>query len=171
MAHRIAKKRPFSGNLKIVSGGQTGVDRGALDAALQCNIPCGGWCPEGRKAEDGVIPDRYPVEELPGGGYLERTLKNVLDSDGTVIIYFAKLSGGTQQTLYYCQDNNKPYLLINASEIKPETAAQRIAEFIKTLSGEKVNCAGPRHSNNKNGYGYTMQTITKFIGLYKKIGQ
>lgn len=154
-------------NLKIVSGGQTGVDRGALDAALQCNVACGGWCPEGRKAEDGVIPDSYPVEELPGGGYPERTLKNVLDSDGTVIIYFTTPGGGTELTLDYCRDNNKPYLLIDATETRPEMAAQRISEFLKNLPGETLNCAGPRHSNNKNGYDYTVQAITKFIEFYK----
>ena len=153
--------------LKIVSGGQTGVDRGALDAAIQCNIPCGGWCPEGRKAEDGVIPDIYPVVELPGGGYPERTLKNVLDSDGTVIIYFGTTSGGTELTLDYCRDNNKPCLLIDASNISPKTAAQQITEFIKTLPGETLNCAGPRHSNNKKGYEYTLQTVTDFIVSYK----
>ena len=63
---------------KIISGAQTGVDRAALDAALRNNVPCGGWCPNGREAEDGAIPERYPVHELAEGGYDERTLKNVL---------------------------------------------------------------------------------------------
>ncbi len=99
--------------LKIVSGGQTGVDRGALDAALESAEQCGGWCPEGRKAEDGVIPESYPVQELKGGGYRKRTRKNVQDSDGTVIIYFGQLIGGTEQTLRYCLDEKKPYLLLN----------------------------------------------------------
>jgi len=70
----------------VVSGGQTGVDRGALDAALDLGFPCGGWCPEGRQAEEGVIPARYPLNELIGGGYEERTQKNVEDSDGTLVI-------------------------------------------------------------------------------------
>ena len=67
--------------LRVVCGGQTGVDRGALDAALDLGIPCGGWCPQGRQAEDGIIPARYPLTELSGAGYDRRTRKNVEDSD------------------------------------------------------------------------------------------
>lgn len=71
---------------KIVSGGQTGVDRGALDASLKSNFPCGGWCPGDRSAEDGTIPERYPLTPLPGGGFRQRTRQNVADSDGTLIL-------------------------------------------------------------------------------------
>ena len=74
--------------MKIVSGGQTGVDRAALDAALERGVEAGGWCPEGRVAEDGVIPEQYPVKELPKAGYLQRTKRNVIDSDGTAIFVF-----------------------------------------------------------------------------------
>src|SRR6516162_4541079 len=94
-----AEVRSFS----VVSGGQTGVDRGALDAALGLGVPCGGWCPDGRRAEDGVIPARYPVTELRGAGYEERTHKNVEDSDGTLIITFGQVSGGTARTLEVCR--------------------------------------------------------------------
>lgn len=87
---------------KIVSGGQTGVDCVALDAALEIGTECGGWCPENRSAEDGEIPSRYPVTEIKNAGYKERTLQNVIDSDGTVIIYFDTLFGGTEQTLLFC---------------------------------------------------------------------
>lgn len=71
---------------KIISGGQTGVDRGALDAALIASFLCGGWCPIGRKAEDGLIPERYPLQELPGADYRQRMRRNVVDSDGTLVI-------------------------------------------------------------------------------------
>jgi len=143
------------------------VDRGALDAALNSKVSCGGWCPEGRKAEDGVIPDVYPVQELKGGGYLERTLKNVLDSDGTVIIYFGSLSGGTEQTHRYCLNNKKPYLLLDGMEVKPDRAAERIKEFLNGLPGETLNCAGSRGSNHNKAYSYALKTITMFIELYK----
>ena len=100
--------------IKIVSGAQTGVDRAALDAALECAVALGGWCPAGRLAEDGVIPSRYPVEELPRAGYRQRTKRNVVDSDGTVIIYFGYPSGGTEQTLVFCIKEKQPYVLIDA---------------------------------------------------------
>jgi len=83
---------------KIVSSGQTGVDRGALDAALAAGFACGGWCPGDRRAEDGVIPQKYPMTVLPGGSYRQRTLQNVIDSDGTAILVYGSLSGGTLLT-------------------------------------------------------------------------
>ncbi|MDH3584808.1 MAG: putative molybdenum carrier protein, partial [Phycisphaerae bacterium] len=79
---------PRPSAIKIVSGGQTGADRAALDAALACGQPCGGWCPQDRAAEDGPIDPRYPLKELPGGGYRQRTHRNVIDSDGTVVLSF-----------------------------------------------------------------------------------
>ena len=103
--------------IKIISGGQTGVDRAALDATLEFNIECGGWCPKGRKAEDGVTHEHYPLIEFPGAGYLKRTQHNVIDSDGTVIMYFDTLSGGTEKTVNFRMNEKKPYLLIDATEL------------------------------------------------------
>lgn len=82
--------------MKIISGGQTGVDRGALEAALEAGIECGGTCPAGRKAEDGIIPEIYPLTELESTVYSDRTRKNVIDSDATLIIHFGRLEGGTR---------------------------------------------------------------------------
>src|SRR5437867_5771751 len=90
--------------VKIMSGGQTGVDRAALDVALKHGIDCGGWCPAGRLDEFGRIPDRYPVRELQAGGFTERTMQNVKDSDGTVVIYSGQIGGGTEQTVRLCVD-------------------------------------------------------------------
>ena len=87
--------------MKIVSGGQTGVDRAALDASLESGVEAGGWCPEGRKAEDGTIPEKYPVKELPKAGYRQRTKRNVIYSDETAIIYFGYPTGGTEQTIVF----------------------------------------------------------------------
>jgi len=101
-------------HVKIISGGQTGVDRGALDAALKHGIESGGWCPTGRLDEFGRIPDRYPLKELENGGFTERTLQNVKDSDGTVVIYPGKLSGGTEQTLHFCVEQRWPHEPIDA---------------------------------------------------------
>src|SRR5438105_15558458 len=83
---------------KIVSGGQTGVDRAALDVALELGMPCGGWCPRGRRAEDGPITDRYPLSETPWSGYPQRTGWNVRDADGTLILTMGQADRGTALT-------------------------------------------------------------------------
>lgn len=149
--------------LKIISGGQTGVDRAALDAALESGVSVGGWCPEGRKAEDGPIAERYPLQELPDGGYKERTLKNVQDSDATIIIYFESISGGTEETLSYCLNEKKPYLLIDGSGITEDSASKRIKQFIDENQISLLNVAGPRASKEQRAYEYTKQVITLML--------
>jgi predicted Rossmann-fold nucleotide-binding protein len=114
--------------VKIISGGQTGVDRAALDVALRHGVESGGWCPTGRLDESGTIPDRYPVKELESGGFTERTLRNVKDSDGSVIIYPGKLSGGTEQTVKFCGEQRRLHELIDASNVSTEKAAQHHAQ-------------------------------------------
>ena len=152
-----------SQKLKIVSGGQTGVDWAALDAALESGVSVGGWCPEGRKAEDGPIAEKYPLQALPDGGYKERTLKNVQDSDATIIIYFESISGGTKETLLYCLNEKKPYLLIDGSGITEDSASKRIKHFIDENQISLLNVAGPRASKEKMAYEYTKQVITLML--------
>ena len=147
----------------IVSGGQTGVDRAALDAALAHGADCGGWCPEGRAAEDGRIPARYPLAELAGGDYLARTRKNVEDSDATVIIFFTDIGGGTARTLEFCHALDKPCLLLDADEIAAEQAAARIAEFAATLPGGRLNFAGPRASGEPRAYAWAHAAVAAFL--------
>lgn len=148
---------------KIISGGQTGVDRGALSAALDNNFPCGGWCPQGRIAEDGVIPTQYPLIELSDRNYLPRTIKNIQASDGTVIIYFDYLEGGTEQTLFYCIAQNKPYKLIDGTEISATKSATLIVNFINKYHLEIINVAGPRLSKYPQCYDYSYQSIYQVI--------
>lgn len=149
--------------MKIVSGAQTGVDRAALDAALESGVEAGGWCPENRMAEDGVIPDRYPVKVLPGAGYPERTKQNVLDSDGTMIIYFGRPTGGTQQTILRCSEAGKPCLLIDGEGLSAERAAAEAREFVDRYRISVLNAAGPRASSEPRAYPYAKRVFTSFL--------
>ena len=99
--------------MKIISGGQTGVDRGALDAAMELGIPHGGWCPRGRTAEDGRIPDRYQLRETDSPDYSFRTEQNVLDSDATLILYRGRIAGGTELTLRLARQHGRPHLVVD----------------------------------------------------------
>lgn len=148
---------------RIVSGGQTGVDRGALDAALAAHFPCGGWCPEGRQAEDGPIPDRYPVTVFPAADYLERTRQNVIDSDGTLIIHFNELTGGTLKTVQYCESFEKPVLILDGDELDPGTAASKSAEFVRSYGIRTLNVAGPRESGHPGARAYAEKVVSLLL--------
>ena len=148
---------------KIISGAQTGVDRGAPDAALELGFPCGGACPQDRVAEDGRIPDKYPVIELDAGKYRARTIQNVLDSDGTLIIYFSSLSGGTEQTVAHCIKKRKPYELIDAIEITESRAAELTSRFIEVHHISTLNVAGPRASQQADGQRYAFNVVAAVI--------
>ena len=126
---------------KIVSGGQTGVDRAALDVALELGLPCGGWCPNGRRAEDGRIPDRYPMEEASSPDYRVRTELNVQDSDGTLILTWGQLVGGTLLTLKLARRLHKPYFVVDL--VRGGDAAS-IREWGRAKKVSILNVAGPR---------------------------
>lgn len=128
----------------IVSGGQTGVDRAALDAAIAAGVPHGGWCPQGRLAEDGAIAAQYNLRETESAKYDERTRRNVRDSDGTLILHRGPLTGGTELTRSYALRRGKPVLCVDLAQpfdLKKEVHAWLIEHGIATL-----NVAGPRES-------------------------
>ena len=154
---------PTAKALKIISGGQTGVDRAALDVALKHGIECGGWCPAGRRDEFGRIPDEYPVQELETGGFRERTLQNVKDSDGTVVIYSGNLGGGTEQTVHFCFELKRPHQLIDAAQFAPEESAKFIAEFVRNNHIAILNVAGPRKSEWPKGYHFAYRALESFL--------
>lgn len=135
---------------KIVSGGQTGVDRAALDVAMFLDIPHGGWCPLGRRSEDGPIPQQYELAETRQRDYSVRTEKNVVDSDGTLILYRKRMSGGTELTHRLARKHRRPFLCI---DVDAETRSQSdTPESVIRWLGQKnirtVNVAGPRESTS-----------------------
>lgn len=145
--------------MKIISGGQTGVDRGALDAALELGIECGGTCPAGRKAEDGLIPEKYSLTELDSTVYSDRTRKNVIDSDATLIIHFGQLEGGTAFTRQCCIEENRPCLVVNASEDDQSHHVQQILDFIQENAVQVLNVAGPRASKVPGAQEHTRRLL------------
>jgi hypothetical protein len=147
---------------KIVSGGQTGADRAALDAGIELGFPVGGYCPAGRLAEDGEIDARYPLTEL-GGGYRQRTRKNVEISHGTVIFYDSAPHGGTEQTLAFCMQFHKPYKLIDISLVGCGLASKVICDFIESHHIAVLNVAGPRQSSCPAIYAYVKEVIKNAI--------
>ena len=149
--------------MKIISGGQTGVDRGALDAAIDAGIETGGWVPAGRKAEDGQIPLRYPLKELQSSRYVDRTLRNVQDSDGTLIISFGKPSGGTGKTLEFCLRERRPHLVVDAEKTGHTDAAVLTRQFVDEHAIEVLNVAGPRASGNAGAYTYARTLVQRFL--------
>jgi hypothetical protein len=149
---------------KIVSGGQTGVDRGALDEALQNGFPCGGWCPEDRQAEDGRIADSYPLVVLAGAGYRQRTLKNVQDSDGTVIVYSHTLSGGTKLTRDLCQREKKPFVVLDAAQVSLSDAIDGVGRFVSIHRVAVLNVAGPRASGWVDGHAFAQDLVAGVLG-------
>lgn len=145
--------------VKFVSGGQTGVDQGALAGALATGTECGGWCPEGRLSEEGPIPQMYPVTELTGAGYRERTLQNVLDSDGTAIIHDGELEGGTRLTWVFCKQHGRPSVLIDASSLSRDQAIDALVDFVIGNDLDVLNVAGPRASKWPKAFDYAQALV------------
>lgn len=143
----------------IVSGGQTGADRAALDFAITHQIPHRGWCPRGRKAEDGRLPDRYRLRETTSGGYKQRTEWNVRDSDGTVIFTLAeKLTGGSLKTMQFAQRAGRPVIHLNPTFPDP---AQSLAEFVARHGIRTLNVAGSRASKEPGVYRFVQGILGK----------
>lgn len=149
------------GFFKVVSGGQTGVDRAALDVALELGIPCGGWCPKGRIAEDGPIDPIYPLIETDSPGYFERTEKNVVDSDGTLGLNQGPLNGGTALTIEYLEKHRKPYRVIDMGN---GTHPQEVILWLRSQRIQVLNVAGPRESKCPGIYRNSKAFLVRSIG-------
>lgn len=166
---------------KIVSGGQTGVDRAALDVALEVGIPCGGWCPKGRRAADGRIPDRYPLKETPSSTYPQRTEWNIRDSDGTLVLALelvpksnAKVRernrspippwdlafrGGTALTIELARRQNKPLTVANLNG----EATKAVQTWIQACNIRVLNVAGPRESENRGIHSKAVEFLRQLL--------
>lgn len=143
-----------TGLLKIVSGGQTGADRAALDAAAELGIPSGGWIPKGRLAEDGRIPLSYDsLAECDSRNYAVRTELNVEDSDATLIVSHGMLTGGSKLTQDLCRKHGKPCLHIDFCVQNESEAAEELSEWLVRTRCSILNVAGPRASGDPHIYG------------------
>lgn len=143
----------------IVSGGQSGVDRAALDWALEHNYRQGGWCPKGRKAEDGVIDRRYGLRETDSDGYRQRTKLNVRDSDGTLIVNIGELNGGSLATLNFCHSMDKPVLVAALDAGITPLVVRQVIDWIREQPISTLNIAGPRESKCPGIYGLTHELL------------
>ena len=133
----------------IISGGQTGVDRAALDAGRQLGIAGGGWCPKGSCAEDGMIPLDYPMQETPNRDYAQRTEWNVRDADATLILTVGSLAGGTALTAKLAKSMVKPCLIVRLDGSEDVGAVRR---WLCEHGVEILNVAGPRESEQSDIY-------------------
>lgn len=146
---------------RIISGGQTGADRAALDFAVRHRLPHGGWCPRGRIAEDGPIDPKYQLTETPRTEPEQRTEWNVRDSDGTVIFSFSeKVSGGSLKTVEFAQQYGKPLLHVIARPSQPAAGA-RLQQFVNKHRIRVLNVAGPKESEEPGIGEFVKQALTE----------
>ena len=151
---------------KIISGGQTGADQGALDAAIKLGLPHGGWLPKGRPTEEGPLDEKYKLQEMPTASYSARTEKNVVDSDGTVILsHTEELSGGSKLIQDLARRHWKPCLHINLSEVPAFIASSEINTWVREHNIKVLNVGGPRASKDPDIYRDTYYVIQGTILL------
>jgi nucleoside 2-deoxyribosyltransferase len=145
---------------KIVSGGQTGIDRAALDIAIRNHIAHGGWCPRGRRAEDGRIPDHYHLDEAATTEYAERTRLNVRDSDATLVLSRGRPDGGTALTVNYAAACHKPVLVI---DIDAGTDAREFRDWLEQNNIRVLNIAGPRESKQPGVHAQACELLQNLV--------
>ncbi len=144
---------------KIVSGGQTGADIAGIDAAIAHKIPYGGWLPKGRLTEDGPLPAKYDLEEMPTESYPKRTAQNVIDSDGTVIFTHGTLTGGSLLTRKKAVQHGRPVLHLDLERLTNEEAMHALVDFIEQNDIEVLNVAGSRGSKDPGLYDKVFKTL------------
>lgn len=152
---------PAGDGFMLVSGGQTGADRAALDWALEHGIRHGGWCPKGRKTEDGVLPERYQLKETPAAAYLQRTEWNVRDSDASLIFTLDdRLDGGSKRTAAFADSLGKPWL-----HVRPGVHPKYVARFLARHGVTVLNVAGKRESSAPGVGALVRQVLSQAIAI------
>ena len=147
---------------KIISGAQTGADRAGIDAAIESGVDYGGWVPKGRKAEDGIVPEKYTkLQEMTRGGYPKRTEQNVLNSDGTVIFGYGKLTTGSALTLKLAKQHKKPFLHIDLDIVKDHVPI--IKDWIVEWDIKVLNVAGRKASKAPEIYDVVKDIIKQVL--------
>jgi hypothetical protein len=152
---------------KIISGGQTGVDQAALDYALMQGITCGGWCPPGRECETGRIPDKYPLREVEVPDYNERTRRNIMDSDATLVITAGgRMEQGTQLTLEWAKELNRPlhHIQLEGREEPPARVLVAARSWLSALDPAILNVAGNRESTSPGIGASTVRILERLFG-------
>ncbi len=144
---------------KIISGGQTGADRAALDWAIAHGIAHGGWCPRDRRAEDGAIDARYRLQETESPHYRQRTGYNVEDSDGTLVLNLGPLTGGTLETIRIAERLGKPCLLLALDAGATPADAQKLSAWLGEKRISTLNIAGPREGKRPGMYAATCRLL------------
>lgn len=150
---------------KIISGGQTGADQAALDAAIELGIEHGGWIPKGRLTESGPLSGKYNLTEMPTDSYPERTERNVLDSDGTVIFFRGPLTGGSKLTAELAYKHGKPCVHVDLSRIDALSAAIELHKWVVKKRVRILNVAGSRASMDPMIYNDVYQAIRDLFTL------
>jgi len=155
---------------KIISGGQTGVDQAGLDVAIKLGIPYGGWIPKGRKTENGPLPRKYTMQEMPTSNYPDRTEKNVIDSDGTLIISRGSLNDGSEYTRKMAMKHHRPWLHIDITKDAKFHAATRIISWVVDHEVSVLNIAGPRASKDPEIYLDAMNILESayYLGMIEE---
>jgi hypothetical protein len=148
---------------KIISGGQTGADQGALDGARQCCFPYGGAIPAGRRTEAGALPEEYIMTELASDSYPLRTGQNVVDADGTLILSNGPLSGGSLLTCRIADERGKPCLHINLENADFSAAVETVRRWVTANHIEVLNVAGPRASSDPGIYNVSRRLIVDLL--------
>ena len=145
--------------MKIISGGQTGADRAALDYAIEFNIPYGGWVPKGRKTEDGRLPEKYRLQEMQTSDYSKRTEKNILAADGTLIVSHGRLTGGSALTQFLAEKHNKSFIHVDMNRMSIDEASEAVRIWLKKNQIETLNVESPRASKDSAIYEATRRLL------------